>query len=105
MGLPKDWIRIHSSISIDTHLAKLCECALESDAFQPCWIMPNGDYIISFTVDASAYIGVIRAQESEGLEDALLISAVYPIGSDDVTKLVKTLYRSGQKPISRMRIR
>lgn len=91
MGLPKDWIRVHSSTSIDAHLVKLCERALENDAFQPCWIMPNGDYIISFIANASAYVGVIRAQEDKGLEDALLIIAVYRAGSHEMTSLIKTL--------------
>ncbi len=91
MGLPKDWIKIQSATSIDAHLARLCECALENDAFQPCWIMPNGDYVISFMVDASAYIGVIRAQEGDGLEDALLIIAVYRAGSHEMTDLIRTL--------------
>lgn len=99
-----DWIRIHTLPSADPCLAKLCEHALAEDAFQPCWIMPNEDYIISFLADASTYIGVIRMQKGEGLEDALLISAVYHVGSDDVTRLVKSLYQSCQKPASRRRI-
>lgn len=53
--------------------------------------MPNGEYIVSFKVNAARYIGVIRAQKGEELEAALAISAVYRVGSVEVTKLVRTL--------------
>ena len=37
-------------------------------------------YIISFAVDELAYVGLITMQKTEGLDDAMLISAVYATG-------------------------
>ncbi|MES2255513.1 MAG: hypothetical protein V4559_10780 [Pseudomonadota bacterium] len=101
MDKAKDWIRIYILKSANPDLAHLCEHALETDSFQPCWRMPNSNYVITFVADGLGYIGVIKTQEGNGLEDALLISAVYRTGTGEVSEVLAHLRWASRPRTSR----
>lgn len=81
-AMAEDRIRIHISPWVIGNLACLCANALAEDSFQPCWIMPNGEYVVSFLSGEETYVGIIRAQKNEDTDDALMITAVYRVGSE-----------------------
>ena len=82
---------IYSSSSVKLSLSELCTKALERNAFHPHGNMQDGSNIISFAVDGLAYVGLIDVQHTEGIGDALIVSAVYPVGPEGLTKMIASL--------------
>ncbi|HWY63113.1 MAG TPA: hypothetical protein VNW15_14520 [Rhizomicrobium sp.] len=84
-------MRIYGATSVDPLLSGYCERALADEAFQSEGMMPDGSFIISFLADERAWAAVIGVEKTARQDDAMLISAVYPVGSEGLAALVADL--------------
>lgn len=84
-------MKIYASTSLDPRLSELCERALMNDDFSTHEMVPGGDQIISFESDSVTYVAVLQIERTEGEGDALLISAVHPVGSEGLDAVIADL--------------
>lgn len=86
-----DTVSISALPSVNTRVAALCTRALAEDSFQPCCVMPSGDYVISFSANGIFYFGLIRTKKGERAGDALVIVMVDRLGSGEWRNLIQIL--------------
>ncbi len=82
-------MKIYSSTAVDPRLSEICERALINEDFATHAMAP--DTIISFTSEDILYVAVLRVENIEGEGDALLISAVHPVGSEGLNAVIADL--------------
>jgi hypothetical protein len=82
-------MKVYSATSVDPRLSEHCERALEDEAFHSEGTMPDGSIIISFEAEERAWVALIGVEKGQG--DALMIAAVYPVGSEGLAALIADL--------------
>ena len=87
-------MKIYASTSLDPRLSELCERALLNDDFSTHAMVPGGDQIISFLSDGMIFVAVLQVEIIEGEGNALLISAVHPVGSEGLDAVIADLQSS-----------
>ena len=83
-------MKIYASTSLDPQLSTLCERALINEEFTTHAMAANGG-IISFASEGVTYVGVLRIENIDGEGNALVISAVHPVGSEGLDAVVADL--------------
>jgi hypothetical protein len=84
-------MKIYGATSVDPRLSELCERALAAEDFHAEGTLPGGSVIISFEAEERIWAALIAVEKSEGEDDAMLIAAVYPVGSEGLEALVADL--------------